>query len=457
MSRARERSTSHPAAVLRGGLAVLLLCAGCAPQRAPDPPFLPLQSSSGFLNDAGGPPRRTIRHIVWVMQENRSFDNLFQGYPGADTRSSGEDSHGRTIRLQARSFASGYDIDHSSVAYFAACNGTGSIPGTNCRMNGFDDETVNCSAECPTHPQYAYVPHSETKLYFEMAHRYVLGDRMFASHLDASYISHQYMIAGQANHAVDFPTGAWGCTGGSNTITTLTALRGNGPSIPTCQNYQTLGDELDAAGRSWRLYSDKRTSEWIAYRSIRHIRFGPDWRKDIVGSSVQFIADVNHGQLADMTWVTPACIHSDHAVCESTSGPEWVADVVNALGQSPFWDTTAIFVMWDEWGGWYDHVRPPYADFDGLGFRVPLLVISPYAKRGYVSHVQYEHGSLLRFIEDCFGLPRLAASDSRANSPTDAFDFSQPPRRFVPFGTSLRVDDLARMERAAPDKPADAE
>lgn len=102
--------------------------------------------------------------------------------------------------------------------------------------------------------------------------------------------------------------------------------------------------------------------------------------------------------------------------------------------------------MWDEWGGWYDHVKPPYLDSDGLGMRVPLLVVSPYAKAGYVSHIQYEHGSLLKFIEDIFGLPRLAASDTRANSPAgDCFDFTQKPRPFKPIGKPLTIQEALRM------------
>ena len=158
------------------------------------------------------------------------------------------------------------------------------------------------------------------------------------------------------------------------------------------------------------------------------------------------ITDVANGQLADVTWVTPSCKNSDHAACGSATGPEWVTDVVNAIGESRFWNSTVIFVMWDEWGGWYDHVKPPYVDYDGLGLRVPLLIISPYAKHGYISHVQYEHGSILRFIEDRFGLARLAASDTRANSPAaDCFDFSQPPRPFKPFGTPMRPKDVLRM------------
>jgi phospholipase C len=108
--------------------------------------------------------------------------------------------------------------------------------------------------------------------------------------------------------------------------------------------------------------------------------------------------------------------------------------VVNAVGESPFWKSTAIFLFWDDYGGFYDPEPPALVDYDGLGMRVPLVIISPYAKKGWVSHVHYEHGSILKFIEDRFGLARLAQSDSRAKSPeSDCFDFSQPPRQFVPI------------------------
>jgi phospholipase C len=395
-----------------------------------------------------------IRHIVWIMQENRSFDNLFQGYPGADTRSSGEDSQGRVVPLARIAFTRGYDISHTSNSFFRACNGTSRLPGTHCRMNGFDREQVYCFRACPRDPQYGYVPHYETRLYFEMAHQYVLADRMFASNLDMSYVSHQYMVAGQANRAVDFPSRTWGCTPGRDVINTLTDARAYGPTIPVCQNYRTLGDELDAAGLSWRLYSFTKKYQWMGYRSIRHIRYGPDWSTNVIGSSLQVITDAANGKLANVTWVTPSCKNSDHSACGSASGPQWVSDVVNAIGESRFWNSTVIFVMWDEWGGWYDHVKPPYVDFDGLGLRVPLLVISPFAKRGYVSHVQYEHGSILKFVEDRFGLARLAASDTRANSPAvDCFDFSQPPRPFKPFGSRKRPQDVLRMLHE--DRPQD--
>ena len=176
---------------------------------------------------------------------------------------------------------------------------------------------------------------------------------------------------------------------------------------------------------------------WSSYRSIGHIRYGPDWSADVLSPQTRFFDDVRRGKLAAVTWITPTCRNSDHANCGGKHGPDWVASLVDAVGASKFWDTSAVFVFWDDWGGWYDHVPPPYEDYDGLGIRVPMLVISPYAKAGYVSHVRYEHGSILKFIEDQFGLARLAPSDERANSPAgDCFDFSQPPRPFEPVATT---------------------
>jgi phospholipase C len=138
--------------------------------------------------------------------------------------------------------------------------------------------------------------------------------------------------------------------------------------------------------------------------------------------------------MAAVTWITPTYANSDHGGVKSKGGPAWVASLVNAVGQSKFWDSTAIFVIWDDWGGWFDPVVPVYKDYDGLGYRVPLIMISPYAKAGYVTHVQYESSSVLRFIEDNFGVAPLEASDSRAADPAnDAFDFNQTPIPFKPI------------------------
>ncbi|MGB6644457.1 MAG: alkaline phosphatase family protein, partial [Candidatus Cybelea sp.] len=165
-----------------------------------------------------------------------------------------------------------------------------------------------------------------------------------------------------------------------------------------------------------------------------HIVYGPDWARNIRYPQKKFLRDIRRGRLASFTWITPLCSDSDHLECGGGFGPSWVASVVNAIGESRFWDSTVIFVQWDDWGGLYDHVPPPYKDYDGLGFRVPLIVISPYAKKNYVSHVQYETASVLRYAEDLFGLGQLSAADARATSPAaDCLDFKQRPRAFVPI------------------------
>jgi phospholipase C len=376
-----------------------------------------------------------IQHVVIIVQENRSFDNLFQGYPGADTVSSGKNSRGETIPLQPVSLATQYVIDHSMSSMIKACRGTGKLPGTDCRMDGFDREP----AGGPKNPQYVYVPHSESKPYFDMAHEWVVADHMHQSHLDESFVSHQYIIAAQAQSSVDLPMGAyWGCDGGpSETVQTVTQQRTYGPTQQACFDYTILGDELDAAHLPWRFYTstiENDGGEWSGYQAVRHIRYGPDWKSDLITPQKQFLNDVAAGKLASVTWITPMCENSDHVNCGGGYGPSWVTSLVDAVGESKFWSNTAIFVMWDDWGGLYDHVPPQHLDDDGEGFRVPLLVISPYAKKDHVSHVPYETGSILKFAEDVFGLARLAAADARANSPAgDCFNFAQAPRKFVPI------------------------
>ncbi|HEY1428236.1 MAG TPA: alkaline phosphatase family protein [Candidatus Tumulicola sp.] len=384
-----------------------------------------------------------IDHVVWVVQENRTVDNLFQGYPGADTVSSGRDSRGVTVKLHPVSLKREYEIDHSSYAMFASCDGTGKIPGSECRMDGFDKEQ---EIDGPPDGQYAYVPQTEAQPYWDMAREWVLGDRMFPSQLDESFAAHQYVIAAQAQHSVNVPSLLWGCAGSTDDVVeTLRAARQYGQNQIPCFDYTTLGDELDAAGLTWKFYTSPykfRTSGfWSGYQAVKHIFNGPDWKADVMTPQKTFLTDVAAGKLANFTWITPLCRDSDHSACGGGGGPSWVSAIVNAVGESKFWNDTAIFVIWDDWGGLYDHVPPPHKDYDGLGFRVPLLVISPYAKSNYVSHTQYETASVLRFAEDLFGLPQMSVSDARATSPAgDCFDFAQSPRKFVPISAPLRAD-----------------
>ena len=382
-----------------------------------------------------------IQHIVIIVQENRSFNNLFYGFPGARTVTFGYDTKGKKITLAPVGLETKWDLDHSSYSFFSACNGTGGYPGTGCRMNGFNNENWYCGhrsePRCPNpDPPYSYVPHSETQPYFYLGRKYVLADEMYASNFDASsFISHQYIIAGQANFTVNYPYEDWGCEGGyADDIDTISFTRQIGSPIQACFNSPTLGDEMDAAGLSWAFYATTVNGSggfWSAYQAIKHIYDGPDWKKDVITPPTGFFGDVAKGKLRDLTWITPTCQNSDHAGCDGTTGPSWVASLVNAIGESKYWDSTAIFIFWDDYGGWYDPAPPKMLDYDGLGLRIPLLIVSAYAKEGHVSHVHYEHGSILKFVEDTFGLGRLAPSDTRATSPqADAFDFNAPPRKF---------------------------
>jgi phospholipase C len=401
-----------------------------------------------------------IKHVIIVVQENRSFNNLFYGFPGAKTVKYGYDTSGDKIALQPIPLEVHWDAEHDSHGFFVACNGTGSIPGTDCEMNGFNGEWACKTPSCPSNPTYAYVPHSETKPLFAIAHQYVLADEMYASNFDASsFISHQYIIAGQAKSALDYPYGDWGCPGGpGDKIHLVNARRVEHGTERACWNVTTLGDELDSAGRSWAFYTNSVKNPngiWSAYQVINHIYYGADWNQDVITPQKKFFDDVSNGKLRAVSWITPTCANSDHSGCASNTGPAWVASIVNAVGTSKYWDSTAIFIFWDDYGGWYDSEPPAYVDYDGLGIRVPLLIVSSYAKRGLVSHTHYEHGTILKFVEQTFGLPAMAQTDSRANPPDDAFDFGKPPRKFKKIPASLGIDYF--VHQAADFRPPDAQ
>jgi phospholipase C len=434
--------------------------AGCAVVSQSSLPYMQSGAALRSLNATGA---GKITHVVYIVQENRSFNNMFMGYPGANTRSYGYNSLGKKIELKPYPMGTAYVIDHSANAMFAACNGYPKLlrlPGTNCRMNGFDKEE---SYFGPPNPEYVYVPRYQSKPYWDMAHEGVLADNMFQSQLDESYVAHQYVIAAQADWSVNLPSGMWGCGGGKyDTVPTIAVNRTYGPSIHPCYDYKTLGDLLDKAGLSWRFYaatygsaSSGGGAEWSAYMAVKHIRYGPDW-KYVISPNWKFITDVRAGRLANFTWITPVCDDSDHVNCYGHFGPSWVAALVDTVGKSKFWDSTAIFIQWDDWGGLYDHVPPPYYNRDSLGFRVPLIILSPYSKHDFVSHVQYETASVLRFAEDLYGLPQLAAADTRAASPAkDCFDFSQTPRPFetikAPYPPSFFMHNRGSDNYFAPD------
>jgi phospholipase C len=381
---------------------------------------------------------------VIVIQENRTLDNLFNGFPGANTVTAGLDSQGTSIPLKVVPLDDRSVVGHELTDYLAAYDGG--------KMDGFDLET---GGGAPGYYAYERTKPADVRPYWDMARQYVLADNHFPSNLDASFVAHQYLIAAQAASAVDIPSSNWGCTQGSDQIATITAQRTYGPSESPCFDYTTLADELDAAGLTWRYYAPAIAMSggtWSAYQAVNHIfqyGQGPEWLANVISPETQVLSLGPDGTLPTVTWVVPSLVNSDHPGLTKDTGPSWVASVVNEIGESAYWNDTVIFVLWDDWGGLYDHVPPPQKDYDGLGLRTPLLCISPYARAGVVSHVQLESAGVLRFIEDTFALPQMSAADARATSAgKSCLDYKQTPRAFTPFKGLLYPKGF--FERQAP-------
>jgi phospholipase C len=256
------------------------------PPRAERPPFRAVSSP--------------IQHVVFVIQENRSFNFMFMGYKGARTQNWGFNSQHQKIALHPQTLSTNWGIDHSLAGYLAECNGTGSLSGADCRMDGWNKVEVCCGE--PLNAPYAYAIRSEVQPYWTMASQYVLADNMFQSNLDGSFVAHQFAIAAYASETVNFPGGAWGCPGGkTDMVPTILQNRSLGATVVPCFDNPTIGSEADAAGVTWRFYTGTPAGNggiWSAYQAIRPIYEGKDWRTDVVPSQSQFLSDVAKGKLA---------------------------------------------------------------------------------------------------------------------------------------------------------------
>lgn len=397
------------------------------------------------LRQSSGSGLSSIQRVIIIVQENRTPDNLFHGLPNADIASSGIDSKGQTITLTPVSLVDPYDLSHAHAAFLDMYDGG--------KMDGADKIPMSCPTNnpgcAPADPQFQYVNPSEVAPYFSLAGQYSFADRMFQSNQGPSYPAHQYIIAGTSEDhdgtdlsVAENPTGPANNPGGESgcpaaqggaIVRMINRITGVEDSTePTCFDHNTLLDLLDQAGVSWKYYAPSAGSIWTGPNSIAHIRNGADWAKVMIPET-QVLTDIQNHALAKVSWVIPSGQASDHAAINNGSGPSWVASIVNAVGASSYWPNTAIFIVWDDWGGWYDHVPPSsIANAYEYGFRVPLIVVSPYAKAAYVSHVNHDFGSILHFVEEVYGLPSLGYADARADDFLDCFDFTQPPRTYQP-------------------------
>jgi phospholipase C len=380
---------------------------------------------------------KRIKHVVIIVQENRSFDNIFAGFPLADSQMYGYMHDGTRVSLESIRFQV-RDMAHQYL--------TGIMDYDNGKMDKFD---LNGTNPAPIGRfAYSYLERDQVQPYWTMAKRYVLADHMFPTMFGPSYTAHLTLIAGTANvqpsiSEADSPSSfPWGCDAPAGTRTdTVDSSRDetySGP-FPCFTQFKTLGDTLDAAGVSWKYYaplvggSDPGGKMWSAFDSISSIRYGSHWA-NVVSPPQRVLADARKNNLPGVSWVIPDNLWSDHPETGTDYGPSWVTAIVNAVGESKAWESTAIVVVWDDWGGFFDNVPPPQLDFRGLGIRVPCIIISPYV-RPHVQHTTYEFGSIVKFVEQAFGLPPLGTTaagytDTRAASLKDSFDFTMQPRRF---------------------------
>jgi phospholipase C len=293
-------------------------------------------------------------------------------------------------------------------------------------MDGFDK--INGGKDLLGYTQYT---ENDIPNYFEYAHHFVLGDHFFSSLKGPSFPNHLYTVGAQSGGAINNPnTPRWGCD--ANPASRVQTMDDDGDlgSVYPCFDFDTLVDRLEQKGLSWKYYApgqDQSGYIWSALNAIRHIRLSDLWTKNVVPTE-QFIQDAQNGTLPAVSWIVTSGALSEHPPASVCLGENTTVQQINALMQGPEWDSSAVFLTWDDFGGFYDHVPPPVVDNFGFGPRVPFLLISPFSRRGYITHTTLEFSSMLKFVEERFDLDPLTDRDKHANDLIDSFDFDDRPR-----------------------------
>jgi phospholipase C len=359
-----------------------------------------------------------FQHVIVMIQENRTPDNLFCSchIPGADTKCSAK---GAPISL------TGYpDPGHG-------------------HWNFLREAAGNYQAG-----EYDYVRDSVLAPYCELGRTYGFANRMFQTNQGPSGPAHDFILAASSQPSPGsdlFLSENTDALGGCPLSTFGIFINPEGQESrggPACLTIDSLPTLLSAAGLSWRYYTPSQRTYWNAPQAMArlcraaHGECGaPDWAKNDPTNPAQVLSDIANGKLATVSWVVPGKGNSDHPGSLYAGGPAWISSVVNAVGNSPYWENTAIFVTWDDWGGWYDHV-PPLPNNSGFceqycyGFRVPLLVISAYTP-AMIDDDPHNFGSIANFIEENFKLGSLGAADAYSDNLDDFFPASEAKRAFI--------------------------
>jgi phospholipase C len=392
------------------------------------------------LAQQSAPLSTPIQHIVFIVKENRSFDHVFGQFPPppgqtVDGATSGLISTGQLLPLKRAPDRQPRDFCHTWNCNILAMDGG--------RMDKWDvtvgDPTFACNLNadygCYTQYTSADIPN-----YWSLASNFVLSDHTYSSIHATSVPNHVYTVAATSNGIIGEPhlpgeslKGETGCKSDPGSLVNVLTANGDIATPFPCFDFNTITDSLDnnppgnGGPISWRYYSPVNSS-FNPLEVINHIRNTSKW--DNVVLDTQFVNDAQSGNLPAVSWVVTSGAYSEHPPWSMCVGENWTVSLVNAIMQNPtLWANTAIFIYWDDNGGFFDHSPPPWVDQFGLGPRVPMIIVSPYAKPGYISHTVYEFSSMIKFIEEVFGVAGLNGRDvdPRTNSVMDAFDFSQQP------------------------------
>jgi phospholipase C len=433
----------RPTRLLVGAAVLTVLAVACI-GGADRPSSIPTDLDPGAVQPSGfttqsdpalvAAARAKIKHVVFLVKENRTFDTMFGTFPGADGATSGQTCDGGTTPL-------GRAKDRTPDAGHSFADGITVIDGG--------------KMDCFAPDGYVQYHRADIPNYWRYASHFALADRFFSSIYGPTGVEHLWTFASQSDRFVDherpgqFGTGRREfCDDPTELAFSLPLLDRAGqeqlyqlenqgasgaaqveryyrPRWP-CTNVPVLPDNLDAAGVSWKEY--RGANEWVQpLRMVKHVRFSSMYHN--VVTPEDFLHDLSAGTLPSVSWLTPPFAHSDHPPTSMCLGENWTVQYLNALMQSKYWKSTAVVLTWDDFGGFYDHVAPPHVDLYGDGPRVPAIVISPYSRPGFVDDTTLEFASVLRFIETIFDVPPLTSRDANADDMLEAFDFSQPPIR----------------------------
>jgi phospholipase C len=405
-----------------------------------------------------------IQHIIYIIKENRSFDSFYGTFPGANGATTATISTGQTITMGH--LADQMPNDITGHGWFDAITG---MDGG--KMDRFD--LVTGGSVNGDYLGFQQLHQTDIPNYWKYAQNFVLADNMFSSLQGASFPNHLYTIAAQSGGVwnntlqIDGKGQIWGCDANPNAQVPAMDLNRIVTKPFPCFDFQTLADLLDGAGLTWKYYAPQKGSAgyvFSTYDAINHIRNTSLWTQHVFPDT-QFAIDAAAGNLPNVAWLvttgkssfgtgtttttatsntTASVDNNEHPPGSICSGENWSVTQLNALMNGPDWSSSAVFLTYDDFGGFYDHVAPPPVDIYGLGPRVPLLIISPYARTGIVSHTQYELSSVIKFAEEVFGLPSLGQRDVAANDTTDSFDFTQSPR--PPYLLKTRICPLVSAQ-----------